>query len=323
MPDSSVITASLEDYAKHPVSGAVGVFVGGTSGIGLNTAITFARVNVASDTPAKVYLVGRDAAKAAEAETLIKEANPKAVVNFLQHDVSYIEQAKRVANIINNHETKLNVLFVGQGGFPSGGRSETGEGIDRKMALNYYTRWQLVDDLVPLLVAATAKDEPARVVSVLGGGMEAKAESLDTADFEMKNNYSIFRILSVTPAYNTLAALRFARLYPKVSFIHTSPGFVSTSVFRDTPWYLRPIYKALTWWWAITPQKSGENHLYAGLTAPEYAHGAHILNQNVDEAYTEADKASKEGLFSVELQDALWKHTEEVFNKAVDLDSPK
>ncbi|VVT47277.1 uncharacterized protein SAPINGB_P001631 [Magnusiomyces paraingens] len=322
MPNFETITKSLQNYAKNPtIKTPVGVFVGGTSGIGLNTAITFARVNAASEFPTKIYLVGRDSSKAIEAENLIKEVNASAVVNFLKHDMCYIEQAKRVANIVKNHESKLNLLFVGQGGFPSGGRSETEEGIDRKVAVCYYTRWQVVDDLVSLLAKAAEDGESARVITVLGAGREAKAETLDITDFEMKNNYSVMRILSDTPAYNTLAAQRFAREYPKVSFIHTSPGFVTTSVFRDTAWYLRPFLKFATWFFAVTPKVSGESHLYAGLTAAEYDHGAHMLNQKMDEVYTEAEKESNKGLFSVELQEALWKDTERVFNLAISRDA--
>ncbi|VVT47275.1 uncharacterized protein SAPINGB_P001630 [Magnusiomyces paraingens] len=323
MPKYDVITRSLKAYAKSPaIKAPVGVFVGGTSGIGLNTALAFARATAASEESPKIYIVGRDPIKASAAEIEIKKLNPKAVFNFLQHDLLYIEQAKRVSNIINNHETKVNLLFLSQGCFPAGGRQETSEGIDSKLATAYYTRWSIINDILPLLNGAADAGESARVVSVLGAGYEAT--DIDATDFDLKNSYSLLRVLKVGPAYNTIAAARFAFKYPKVSFIHTSPGSVYTNVYRDVPWYARYIMTAISRLISTTPEVSGEYHLYAGLTGEQFGPGeAHILNNNMEEAYSEAEKNSNAGLFSKDLEKQLWDHTEEVFSKAVELDATK
>lgn len=342
MPSYSEITKSIESFTESPeVKSPVGVFVGGTSGIGLHTAFEFAHATKNLDS-CTIYIVGRDKSKADAAETQIAKLNPKAKVHFLQHDLTYIEQAKRVANIVSNHETSVDLLFLAQGGFSTSGRDETSEGIDKKMAVSYYTRWQIVKDLLPLLSAATKKTNgvhPARVITVLGAGFESKAESIDPKDFGMIKGFTFTRALGVCPAYNTMACFKFAREHKDISFIHTSPGLVSTGVYRDVAWYTKPIFALLTLF-SSKPEVSGKYHIYTSLTgpskSPEFAPGSgHILNSSMDEIYpdsvrtisesTEAGEtkttSTKQSLFSESFQNALWKHTEEVFENAVQLDS--
>lgn len=310
------ILKSLTSYTESPtIKSPVGVFVGGTSGIGLNSALAFARVNVNAPGPTTIYIVGRNKQKAEDIQKQLTEINPSIKFHFLQHDLTYIEQAKRVANTITNNETAINVLFVTQGGLSIGPRDDTSEGVDKRMATSFYTRWQIVSDLVPLLATAAKKNEPARVVTVLAAGMEAKQSDIDTSDFGLDKSYTRTKPLSIGPAYNTLSCLRFARKYPDVAFIHTYPGVVKTGVFREMPWYSKPFLSVVSLF-ATSPEVAGNKHLYAGLVAPQFKKGAHILKDSLDEVYPEESR-NGEALYTIALQDQLWNHTEEVFKKAI------
>lgn len=57
-----------------------------------------------------------------------------------------------------------------------GGFDDTGEGIDKKMAVHFYGRVKLFVELAPLLQAASDAGEDARVISVLGAGQGNKAD---------------------------------------------------------------------------------------------------------------------------------------------------
>lgn len=61
------------------------------------------------------------------------------------------------------------------------GRDETSEGMDKKLALNYYARWKFVHDLMPLLEKAKAAGEDARVLTVLAAGSVRYLIELESA----------------------------------------------------------------------------------------------------------------------------------------------
>lgn len=67
---------------------------------------------------------------------------------------------------------------------------DNGEGIDKKLALHFYSRFKFFAELAPLLQVAKDAGEEARVVSVLGSGNGGK---LDTEDLGLKNSYSLRR----------------------------------------------------------------------------------------------------------------------------------
>ena len=47
---------------------------------------------------------------------------------------------------------------------------ETPEGIDRKLAVHYYSRWKITRDLLPSIQRAKDAGQEAKVVLVLGAG---------------------------------------------------------------------------------------------------------------------------------------------------------
>lgn len=316
------IESAIKDYTKLPqVDSPVGVFVGGTSGIGLHTALQFAKATANCPSAATIYIVGRNKAQADAAKAEIERVNPSAKFQFLQHDLLYIEQAKRVTNIILTHENKINLLMVSQGTFPTPQRVLTDEGIDSRMALSYYSRWAIVNDLVPLLNKASESKESARVVTVLSAGSEVKPDTINVTDFGLINQNQLTKVLTLGPTYNTMNCFYFAQKYPKISFTHTFPGFVHSNLFESFSWYVRIPVKAIYWVGyylnrTLTSEQSGEEHLYAGLVGKEFGPGPHIVslaNKKVDVIYDE----SKPLDFPPELLEKLWKHTEDVIETAV------
>lgn len=69
-----------------------------------------------------------------------------------------------------------------------GGFNDNGEGIDKKLALHFYSRFKFFVELAPLLQAAKDAGEEVRVVSVLGAGHGGK---LDPEDLGLTKSYSL------------------------------------------------------------------------------------------------------------------------------------
>ncbi|KAF5100221.1 hypothetical protein D0Z00_001323 [Geotrichum galactomycetum] len=296
-------TSFNKDFVKNPV----GVFVGGTSGIGEHTAYEFAKLTVNPT----IYIVGRSEESGARVQDKIKKLNSNATVHFLKHDLKYIEQAERVANIIRNKEDKVNVLSLSQGSLLNQPRTETSEGLDEKFALLYYGRWTIVKMLVPLLQKAADQGGPARVLSVLSAGNE---RSVDFDDLELKKNYTFLHSNLTAASYNSLAVLRFARKYPNISFCHTFPGFVRTQVFREFPLWQRFFVAGVAYLFAKSPEVCAEHQIYVALTGPEFATGGHLLGENLQS--TQTDKPPYSEFALEENQDKLWEHTEAMINRA-------
>jgi len=81
------------------------------------------------------------------------------------------------------------------------GRDETSEGIDKKLALNYYARWKFINDLMPLLRKAKDAGEDAKVMSVLAAG---HGGPIDLDDLGLKKGYSLSAAGVAAVTYNDL-----------------------------------------------------------------------------------------------------------------------
>ncbi|KAL4744956.1 hypothetical protein BDW72DRAFT_199112 [Aspergillus terricola var. indicus] len=108
--------------------GLVGVFVGGTSGIGEATARSFVR----HATTPRVYLIGRNEDQATKIIRELHALNPESKTTFLNCDVSLLRKVGAVCKEIQEKEGKINVLVLTSGVMTSEGRVETEEGLDKK-----------------------------------------------------------------------------------------------------------------------------------------------------------------------------------------------
>lgn len=320
MPSDSEIAKALKEYAQNPrLSKPVGVFCGGTSGIGLNTAIAFVKATKNSLNPPSIYIVGRNILKGKKAKKKLTAINPKIHCNFLQHDLTYIEQAKRVSNIILNHETHINLLCLSYGSFPPSKQVITEEGLDQELATAYYTRCVLLIDLAPLLAAAADLKQTATAISVLAAGYE-KVDEIDPTDYGLLRSYSQSKALAMGPTYNSLATLKLARLYPKVAFVHLFPGYVRNGVSPSMPWYMRVLANGYLGLFGTDLEVVGNANVYAALISAKPGI-ANLLDNHLDEIYTEEVRAKGEGLFDVKLQEDLWNHTQETIDRVIQFDA--
>lgn len=262
--------------------GLVAVFVGGTSGISLSTALALARH---SPSP-KIYLVGRSQSAADDAIASVKTINPSAQTTFLQADISLLKNVDSVCADIAAREKKLNLLFMTPGYMTLKGRDETAEGLDRKFVLHYYARMRFVNKLLPLLNAAaqdTSVDANARlsrVVSVLDPLVSVRAGGsgkLNFSDLSLKDTFT----LNTCGAHASLMGDFFlegmAPRHPHTSFVHAYPSGVATGLMRELPCggLLKAVLKPMLYPFMVPIEESGERHLFAATSGrfPSKSHG--------------------------------------------------
>jgi NAD(P)-dependent dehydrogenase (short-subunit alcohol dehydrogenase family) len=200
MPSVSVAAAS--NAAWSPTYIPVAVFIGGTSGIGQSMAEAFARYTSGR---AHIVIVGRNrsagesilasmpkpSAEGADEESYIRE--------FVSCDASLMKNVHASSQQLLERLPKINFLVISSGVAGTGGRNETVEGIDRMLALRYYSRFKFIQELLPLVQKGRDLGEDAKVMSILGAGASG---AIDVDDLGLKKNYGTVRVMTHSIAYN-------------------------------------------------------------------------------------------------------------------------
>jgi NAD(P)-dependent dehydrogenase (short-subunit alcohol dehydrogenase family) len=175
----------------------VALFIGGTSGIGQATAEAFARYTKGE---AHIILCGRNRA-AAESIIASFPKSPKSRYEFVQCDVTLMKNVQITTTHLLSTLPKLNYLMITTGCLTFRGRDETSEGLDRKLALNYYARWKSIYELMPLLRKAKDAGEDASTISVLAAG---HGRPIDLDNLGLKRGFSLYAAGTTAPTYTDL-----------------------------------------------------------------------------------------------------------------------
>jgi hypothetical protein len=97
--------------------------------------------------------------------------------------------------------SKVNFLVMTPGYVTTKGWEETEDGVDKKLALHYYSRWKFISDFLPALKRAKEAGEDAKVLSVLAA---AKGGVIDVNDIGLRKTFSFIKARRQIPTYNDL-----------------------------------------------------------------------------------------------------------------------
>ncbi|KAH8833128.1 hypothetical protein DL96DRAFT_1811656 [Flagelloscypha sp. PMI_526] len=312
------------------------VVLGGTQGIGASIATSFAQH---TNGRAHIIIVGRSQTNADNTLATFPQSS-EATYEFVQCDASSMAASRKVAKELADRLPKINFLCLTAGYSSFGARDDTGEGLDRRLAIRYYSRWIFIWTLVHLVQRAQEKGEATGVLSVNGSPATAwptldkdgkvQHQTLYTRmvlkingdmpeilkdDLAYKKNPTGFKTMMASGIYADLSMDSFADLHPALSFVHCYPGFVATNGMQTVkdlpPWYLKPLgwfaAQVLTNFFAISSSESAEYMLYALFDAEP---GSFSKNQRGDLTRLAKNKAASSG--GEEDKKALWEHTKEI-----------
>jgi len=201
MPSLATIRAS--NAAISPSYTPIAIFVGGTAGIGQGIAEAFARHTNGN---AHLIIIGRN--QAAADSILSQFPKPTAgssamtpTHEFVQCDVTLMKNVHAVTKELHTRLPKVNFLVMTPGYITTKGWEETEDGVDKKLAVHYYSRWKFISDLLPALKRAKEAGEDSKVLSVLAAGMGGV---IDTDDIGLRKTFSFLKARKQVPTYNDL-----------------------------------------------------------------------------------------------------------------------
>jgi len=142
------------------------------------------------------------------------------------------------------------------------GRLESDEGLDKKMAVNYYSRMRFVVELMPNLTAASNAGQLSRVNTVLAAGSEG---DVYVDDLDLHHNFTLHAALAHCTVMTDFMMEEFAKRYPGTSFMHSYPGTVKTGIANRLNGHIRLAVKvmfAVMTPWILNVQESGERHFF-------------------------------------------------------------
>jgi hypothetical protein len=142
----SLVDARAFNAAYHASTRPVAVFVGGTSGIGEHMARRLCN-HLHGDLD--VVLVGRNRAAAQrilDALPAAPSGTPKPLREFMHCDATLMSDVRKTAEELTRKLGKINFLVLSAGVLNLNGREETTEGLDKKLALSYYSRWKFIHE---------------------------------------------------------------------------------------------------------------------------------------------------------------------------------
>jgi NAD(P)-dependent dehydrogenase (short-subunit alcohol dehydrogenase family) len=216
---------------------ATALVTGGTDGIGKEIARRLVRQGVA------VLIVGRDPRKGARAEDDLRVGAPHSQVRFIEADLRLIRDTHRLADRIESLTPKLRYLVL-CAGVVQGQRIETSEGIESNFAVNYLSRFVLTERMLPLLKAAGAPGEAARIV-VIGGA--ATGGRIHYDDINLRRGFGMLRVVPQFCEANDIFVIEQSRrlgaagLERSVTINTLKVGAVRTNIRRTFPGWMKVV----------------------------------------------------------------------------------
>lgn len=196
---SSKLKAAKEvNAAAGSLSGRVALVFGGTSGIGQALA---QRLAVGG---ASVTIVGRNDHAGQETVLAMRAVNPAGNHTYVKCDAMLLSNVRLMTQQFVATASRLDYVVFCQTKATMQGYTPTAEGIDEKLALNYYSRVFATEMLLPLLKRTASQfGADVRVLSVLSAGVHKPYEGY-AADPSLKDTYSLSNAANAAGFYTDL-----------------------------------------------------------------------------------------------------------------------
>lgn len=273
-----------EVLAGHDLSGLTVFVTGGNSGLGQETGRAMAARG------AHVVLMGRDAAKLAQAAGAIRAGQPDAQIETITGDLGALASLAACGAEARARFARIDLL-INNAGVMACPFEHTADGFERQFGTNHLGHFALTAHLWPLIVAGSAK----RIVNLSSRAHHMADVDLDDPNFE-RRAYDPWVSYGQAKTANVLFSVELERRYGP-SGIHAyavHPGGIETNLGRHLTeemraalmarvtrsdsgfaWKTIPQGAATSCWAATAPELAGAGGVYC-----EDCHVAAVDNQS-------------------------------------------
>ena len=308
MATLSEVNAANEDLRTR-VETATAIFTGATQGIGLATLKAFA-THIPKP---RAIIVGRNRQRFKDELHKLASLNSSGEFIFLEAEVSLIKAIDAVCVEIKQllASESADLLCMSQGYAPLEGREYTSEGLDKAMALVYFSRMRMIQNLIDSNVLKPT----AKVVSVLAGARENK---LFEDDLALDRNYSILNLRGHFATLTTLSHDDLAIRNSEMGFVHVFPGRVKTGLLQRSinGWLLwllvSYVVEPLMLLWGMSPEESGARILWMAL-GPKFSKASWSLDYDGAESKSKWLERYRQ---NASLLGQIRAHNEQMFERA-------
>jgi NAD(P)-dependent dehydrogenase (short-subunit alcohol dehydrogenase family) len=179
----------------------IALVTGGTDGIGKAIARVLAQAGIG------VVVVGSNAEKGATAVRDLRQTSGNDDIDFLGADLSLIRNVDLLAAEVSKRWPRLHYLVL-CAGIVRGQHTLTSEGIETNFAINYLSRFALIERLLANLAAQGLADQAARILVISGAAQDGK---IQYDDVNLTGRFGVLRAVSQFCEANDVFALELAR----------------------------------------------------------------------------------------------------------------
>lgn len=276
--------------SDQPLQDKICLITGGTSGIGLETAVGIAKQG------AIVSITGHEAKRGEKARREISERSDNSNIEFMLCDLASQADVNRFLLEFGQRYWQLNILVL-NAAIITRHREESVEGIEKQFAVNHLSQFLLVRQLLDRLITGA----PARIVAVTSDGH--KHGRLNFADYlQSATNYRPLHTHFQSKLANIMCAFAFAKEYENIGVTVNCvyPGRAKTNLLQEMPLWVQ----TTSWVTAVSAQKAAESVIYLA-TSPDIADisGQYYEKKEATRAAEQAyDEAAQQKLYKLCLE---------------------
>ena len=179
----------------------IALVTGGTDGTGKAIARVLAQAGIG------VVVVGSNAEKGTAAVRELRQTSGNDDIDFLGADLSLIRNVDVLAAEVSKRWPRLRYLVL-CAGIVRGQHTLTSEGIETNFAINYLSRFVLIERLLANLAAQGLADQVARILVISGAAQDGK---IQYDDVNLTGRFGVLRAVSQFCEANDVLALELAR----------------------------------------------------------------------------------------------------------------